>query len=227
MYSRKKLTSAIFLLSISGFIISCDSPETTTLNNGADSEISITEDGMMDHDMMNHGMMGEGHTMDLGPADDEYNLRFIDAMIPHHEGALVMAEEALEKSEREEIIGLANEIINAQQEEIAQMEQWRNNLYPDAPETPTVWDSINQTTTTMTPEQLAMMRMDMNLGPADEEFDLRFINGMIPHHQAAVTMAEDLITKSENPEMQELAQNIIISQQTEINQLEQWRQEWY
>ncbi|MEN9222965.1 MAG: hypothetical protein Q6M04_11065, partial [Thermostichus sp. BF3_bins_97] len=28
------------------------------------------------------------HTMSLGPADEAFDLRFIDAMIPHHEGAV-------------------------------------------------------------------------------------------------------------------------------------------
>jgi len=226
MSSRKNLASAIAVLSITGFMVGCDTPETTTLDGGTDSEISIIEDDMMDHGAMDHDMMGHG-AMNLGPADGEYNLRFIDAMIPHHEGAIAMAEEALENSDREEITTLANTIIEAQEEEIAQMQQWRSDWYPDAPETPTAWDSVSQTTTSMTPEQMAMMRMDMELGSGDDEFDLRFINAMIPHHQAAVTMAEDSITKSENPEMQELAQNIIVSQQEEINQLEQWRQEWY
>jgi len=226
MSSRKKLTSTIFALSLTGLIVGCDAPETTTLDGGTDLETSILEDGIMDHDMMDHGAMTHD-AMDLGAADGEYDLRFIDAMIPHHQGAIVMAEEALENSEREEIIALANAIIEAQEEEIAQMQQWRSEWYPDAPDEPTAWDSVSQTTVSMTPEQIAMMRMDMDLGSGDGEFDLRFINAMIPHHQGAVIMAEDSITKSQNPAMQELAENIIVAQQAEINQLEQWRQEWY
>ncbi len=42
---------------------------------------------------MNHGSgMNPSMTMDLGPADANYDLRFIDAMTPHHQGAVEMAQ---------------------------------------------------------------------------------------------------------------------------------------
>ena len=40
-------------------------------------------------------------------------------------------------------------------------------------------------------------------------------------------MAEDLQNKSNRPELQTLAEAIITSQQAEIDQMKQWRQEWY
>lgn len=64
---------------------------------------------------MDHG------SMDLGPADESFDLRFIDAMIMHHQGAVVMAEDAQQNSLRPEIQTLASEIIAAQQTEIAEM----------------------------------------------------------------------------------------------------------
>jgi uncharacterized protein (DUF305 family) len=74
---------------------------------------------------------------------------------------------------------------------------------------------------------MGAMRMDMDLGEADDEFDLRFINAMIPHHEGAVVMAEDLKGKSTRPELLTLADEIIASQQAEIDQMQQWRQQWY
>jgi len=52
--------------------------------------------------------------MELGPADAEFDLRFIDAMTPHHQGAVEMAKEAQQKSKRPEIQKLAADIIQAQ-----------------------------------------------------------------------------------------------------------------
>ncbi|MGQ9837512.1 MAG: DUF305 domain-containing protein [Cyanobacteriota bacterium] len=40
--------------------------------------------------------MHTAHPIHLGCADESFDLQFIDAMIPHHESAVLMAEEALE-----------------------------------------------------------------------------------------------------------------------------------
>lgn len=77
----------------------------------------------------------EGMHMDMGPmevaedATKPYDLRFIEAMIPHHEGAIAMAQDALENATRTEIRELAQAIIAAQEAEIAQMKQWRLSWY--------------------------------------------------------------------------------------------------
>lgn len=173
-----------------------------------------------------HDMQGM-HNMDLGPGDATYDLRFIDAMILHHQGAVIMAEAALEQSSRPEIQQLAQEIITAQEREILQMITWRRAWYPDAPEEAVMYHSEMNHDMPMTPEMAAAMRMDLDLGQADEEFDLRFINAMVPHHVGALEMAEDVQAKSDRPELQTLADDIIASQQQEIDQMLAWRQDWY
>ncbi|BDA75823.1 hypothetical protein CAL7716_099890 (plasmid) [Calothrix sp. PCC 7716] len=184
--------------------------------------------GSMNHDGMNHnGGTKHNMTMDLGPADANYDLRFIDAMIPHHQGAVTMAKQALEKSKRPEIKKLANEIIKAQDKEIAELKQWRQAWYPKAGSKPVAYDAKLNKTVDMTPDQMQMMMMNMDLGAADNEFDLRFINAMIPHHESAVTMASYAASKSKRPEIKKLATVIISSQQAEISQMKQWRQAWY
>jgi len=50
---------------------------------------------------------------------------------------------------------------------------------------------------------------------------------MIPHHQSAIKMAEVASEKSKNQRIKELAENIISTQQTEIEQMKQWREQWY
>jgi uncharacterized protein (DUF305 family) len=89
----------------------------------------------MDHDQMGHGPEGMGSkgmarqmVMENGKYSDE---RFIDAMIPHHQSAIEMALVAREKSKNPQIKELAENIISAQQTEIEQMKQWREQWYPE------------------------------------------------------------------------------------------------
>ena len=185
------------------------------------SPMSGTDYGNMQG--MNHGSM----MMDLGPADADFDLRFIDAMTPHHQGAVEMAKEAQQKSKRPEIKKLAADIIKSQDREIAQMKQWRQAWYPKAEKTPMAYDSKMGKMMPMSSDQMNGMMMNMNLGAADNQFDLRFINAMIPHHKSAVVMAKDALSKSNRPEIKQLAQDIVSSQQAEIAQMEQWEKAWY
>jgi uncharacterized protein (DUF305 family) len=179
----------------------------------------------MDHGNMHHGSM---MNMDLGPADAEYDLRFIDAMRLHHRGAIEMAKEAEQKSKRPEIKSLAQNIIVTQnREENELMATWRKQWYPNASEEFVAYDSQQNKSMPMSQQQKDSMAMSMDLGTADDQFDLRFMNAMIPHHEGAIAMAKEAQQKSKRPEVQKLAKAIVSSQQTEIDQMEQWRKAWY
>ena len=200
-----------------------------TNNHKSTSTIAQNSDGM-NHGGMNHDGMKKGgmmdHNMDVGPAGANYDLRFLDSMIPHHQGALVMSQEVLAKSKRPELIKLAKGILADQKKDIAQMQLWRKQWYPKAAATPIMWHAEMNHEMAMTPKHKASMMMSMSLGKADAGFDVRFLDAMIPHHQGAVTMGKDLLLKSKRPEMKKFAQNIIKSQQAEIDLMTKWQKEW-
>ena len=221
--------TVVAVASITGNVLSACSTVTQSQTpipqaTEASNKQQDTQNGMP-HSGMNHS--GMSHNMDLGPADADFDLRFIDGMVPHHEGAVTMAQEALQKSKRPEIRKLADEIIKSQDKEIAQMKQWRQAWYPKAPSKLVAWHAQMNHMMPMSQEQIKSMRMDMDLGESNAEFDLRFIDAMIPHHEGAVVMALDAVKKSKRPEIKKLAQTIISSQQAEIEQMKAWRQAWY
>jgi uncharacterized protein (DUF305 family) len=79
---------------------------------------------------LTQGMGMDMGTMEVtGDASKPFDQRFIEAMIPHHEGAITMAKDAQQNAERAEIKQLAGEIITAQEAEIAQMRQWLKQWY--------------------------------------------------------------------------------------------------
>ena len=75
--------------------------------------------------------------------------------------------------------------------------------------------------------QMMNHKMVKHLGKTDPEFELRFIEMMIPHHEGAILMAQHALEHANQPELKEMAKKIIDAQEKEIKQLQQWRKEWY
>ena len=237
LFAARSLKSIMLAIAISSTSIACSAP--TSVSSASSPQSAEPQNTQLVKDQassdsrsvsksmggMNHGM--DHSAMSLGPADADFDLRFLDGMVPHHEGAVVMAQEVLAKSQRPELKKLANEVIAAQKKEITQMQQWRKEWYPNAGAQLMAWHGEMNHMMAMSDAQMSSMRMDMDLGAADADFDLRFINAMIPHHEGALVMAQDAIAKSRRSQITKLSQEIIASQQAEIEQMKQWRKAWY
>lgn len=79
-----------------------------------------------------HGMQGEMESMMgalEGKSGDAFDKAFLSEMIMHHQGAVLMAEAALENAAHEEIKTMARAIISAQTTEITQMQDWQAAWY--------------------------------------------------------------------------------------------------
>jgi uncharacterized protein (DUF305 family) len=150
--------------------------------------------------------------------DGRYSDRaFIDAMVPHHQGAVEMAEVALDNAEHREIRDLAEDVVTAQEAEIEHLRNIKEEEYGTS-EVPSGMDQQQMDAMGMTdPEELAERR----------PFDRAFIDAMIPHHESAIAMANAALKGSDNPEIREIARAIVEAQEKEISQMEAWRQDWY
>ena len=176
----------------------------------------------MDHSQMSHGSMGmgsEGMGRQMLMENGEYSdRRFIDAMVPHHQGAMAMAEVALKNAEHEEIKELSRTIISSQQAEIEELKAIKK-------------EEFGTSNVPMEMSQEQMRGMGMMMDPQQlanrEPFDKAFIDAMIPHHQSAIDMARVALVSSDSPKIKELAENIVGAQQREIEQMKKWRQAWY
>jgi uncharacterized protein (DUF305 family) len=59
-------------------------------------------------------------------------------------------------------------------------------------------------------------------------FDQAFIDAMVPHHREAIAMAKAAKTGGlTQPDLEKIADDIISSQQREIDQMLDWREEWF
>jgi uncharacterized protein (DUF305 family) len=140
---------------------------------------------------------------------------FAEQMIPHHQGAVEMAEIALERTQRPELRELSEQIIASQKAEIAEFE---SALDGDL-------SGVESESMGMSMEMMGM-NMDNGMLRSARQFDLAFIDMMIPHHEGAVVMSDVELERGENPEMQELAREITAAQEREIAQMREWRTAW-
>jgi uncharacterized protein (DUF305 family) len=155
-----------------------------------------------DHD----GIMGWMHSgPNTNSAYSANDIMFAQMMIPHHQQAIVMSDLALKTSTSPNVLALAEQIKAAQAPEIEQMKAWLKAAG----------------TSLMGAHGMAMegMLTDAEIsalkGATGSSFDKLFLQGMIGHHEGALTMVS-MIVNSDNSEARTLAQNIKTSQAAEI-----------
>ncbi len=146
-------------------------------------------------------------SMSLGAPDRYLDLRYLNGMIAHHNSAIYLAQQAKDKSTRPEILSLANTIIKVDTEDIASIEKLRNSIYPKS-NSPKEFQKIN-------------------LGDANAQFDLRFLNALIIHHDEAIEVAREAQTKSTRSAILEKANAVDTALRAGVKQFEAWRKEWY
>ncbi len=146
-------------------------------------------------------------TMDFGRPDRTLDLRYIDAMIAHHRGAMLLATQASTQTQRQEMKDLSVMILRDEPKAIAELYTWKKDWYGD---TKQVKDPIVS-----------------NLGTYDEKFDLRFLNALIAHHESGLLMTKEIKTKSSRTEILNNADAVDIFLTTTLKLFKDWRTQWY
>lgn len=151
--------------------------------------------------------MYDKNPMTLGPADRWIDQRYLNAMIAHHRGAMLLAEQAERESRRPEIQALAAKILKDEPAAIAELQGWKKAWYRD--------------------DRPVKDPAPVRLGSADATFDLRFLNALIAHHEAGLLMTKEIKLKSSRPEVLDNANAVETFLTTTLKVFKDWRSDWY
>lgn len=149
-----------------------------------------------------------------------YDVRFIDAMTMHHDGAIKMARMALDKAQHAPLRQLAQKMIDDQKNEIETMKGWRDPWAKGMPQ------SDPMPMPGMMPDTEMQKMMSALQSAQGNDFDLAFTESMVKHHQSAIMMAQDALSKASSDEIKGLAKKIVSAQKKEQATLRRWHRQW-
>lgn len=143
-------------------------------------------------------------------------LNFIKCMIPHHQAAIYMCENLLKYTKYPPLQKIAYRIIKAQTESIKKMQYIARTTtgYPN---------SINDVRSYMENYNNITYRMIylMNNSLRTTNINLNFTSEMIPHHEGAIAMCQNLLQYQIDPRLREVAISIINLQSEGIKELQE------
>ena len=154
------------------------------------------------------------------------DVHFMSAMIGHHAQAIAMARWAPTHGASPSVRTLAERIINAQQDEIATMQQWLRDRRQNVPEARPAGMKMMMNGVEhemLMPGMLSEAQMSQLDHARGAEFDRLFLTFMIQHHRGAVTMVKELFGSygaAQDEIVFKFASDVNVDQRTEIARMQ-------
>ena len=154
------------------------------------------------------------------PGDDSAEAGFARDMAVHHGQAVAMAELVRFRTEDPAVRVLATDIALTQQAQIGQVRGWLEMWgLPVTGRRPAMaW--MDQPTNGPMPGMATPAQVRAIGAAPPAEADVLFLQAMIPHHRAAIAMAEAVLDRTDRREVRRLAQGIVAAQASEIAGME-------
>ena len=145
---------------------------------------------------------------------NQQDTTFASNMIQHHGQAVQMADLVASRSTDQKVIDLAAKIKAAQSPEIATMNSWLKSWGM-----PEVEDMSGMDMGGSMPGMMSAADLADLAAAKGAEFDRMFLTMMVAHHEGAITMAKEQVTKGKNADAKALAGKVVADQSAEIAQI--------
>ncbi|MFF9508259.1 DUF305 domain-containing protein [Streptomyces sp. NPDC014724] len=172
---------------------------------------------------MDHGSATAAASAAPGGTFNAADVEFAQQMIPHHQQAIEMAKLADGRAADPEIKTLAAAIEKAQDPEISTMKGWLKSWGEPLPAaSASMGDMPGMDHGSNGPGMPGMMS-DQDMSGLEaargKDFDKKFAQLMVGHHEGAVTMAETEREKGGDADAKKLADAVITTQTAEIEKM--------
>ena len=170
-----------------------------------------------DHAAMGSDEMTTTHSADQMGTGQEADVKFVQEMIPHHQQAVEMANLALDPARQASpaVMDLAMRIKTAQTAEIVDMNSWLVEWGADPIDGQMDHGSMDHDAMGM----MSSADMTALANAKGAAFDRFWVEGMIMHHEGALTMASHIATRGDDARVQQLSDAIEQSQTAEITEM--------
>jgi uncharacterized protein (DUF305 family) len=229
-----------------------------TQNENYSDTTGQNERGMMDQGNMQSGedmkaMMQKMHTeMMNSELTGDPDKDFAHLMIHHHQGAINMSEKVVAEGRNEEIKRIAQDVINKNTEEIAELK--RHSEGSETGNTGTEDSEMNRTETERTEtteteidtetgrtetetqrtetqrtetsgnhaDMMQQMMQEMGNMQTTGDIDRDYAQMMIRHHEESIRMTDNYLSNNQNGQLADLAKSIKEDSRQDISELERF-----
>ena len=155
------------------------------------------------------------------PGENSAEAGFARDMMVHHAQAVEMARIVEGKTNDPEMRSLAADMALTQQAQIGQMQGWLDvwGLPPTGTEEPMAW--MGHPTDGPMPGMATPQEIERLGELPPDKADEMFLRLMIPHHEAAIPMAQAVMERSDNPVVDAFAEKVVASQRVEVRNMQQ------
>lgn len=147
---------------------------------------------------------------------------FMIMMIIHHDAGIAMSSAQEGFGEHKELKELAAQDVRDQQKDNRQMREYL--LHPAKSDK---GPGSNETASKAMMDAMNKMNQSMNGMKLTGKQDHDFIMMMIPHHEAAIAMAQTEVQHGSDPRVKKVAQGVIDSQSKDVKEMKEWHKAWF
>lgn len=138
-----------------------------------------------------------------------YDVQYLDTMVKHHSDGIAMFELAATRAHREEVRLKAQMMAKEQRREIPELEALSEEIGPHTPQ------AVNMKLPGMEKMDMEPLRSASGL-----QFDRRFLEMTIRHHEGALRMSNDALKRAGSGKVRMRAGAIVKKQTAEIDELQ-------